>query len=141
MFPAAGLPLTIPDSNATGVTSTINVVGVGTVNRVAILYNILQTFDGDIDMFLTGPVGAQLEICTDNGSSSDNFTNTILDSTCGTSITGGVAPFSGCFAPETSFAVYNGQPGDGAWSLKVADDAFGDIGTLQNWRLLMCTTP
>ena len=104
-------------------------------NRVALLYNILQTFDGDIDMTLTGPVGSPLDICSDNGSSTDNFTNTLLDSTCPTTIASGSGPFTGCFSPEASFAIYNGQSGNGAWTLKVVDSAAQDTGTLASWAL------
>ena len=141
VFPGPGTPITIPDSNATGITSTINVTNAGTVNRVALIYNVTHTFDADLDFFLTGPVGAQLDICTDNGSTLDNFTSTVLDSTCASPVASGAAPFTGCYSPETSFALYNGASGNGAWTLKVADDLGGDIGILQNWRLIMCTTP
>ena len=141
VFPGPGTPIAIPDSNATGVSSTIAVNNAGTVNRVAIIYNITHTWDSDVDIFFTGPNNTQLDVCTDNGSSADNFTNTVLDSTCATSVVSGAAPFTGCYAPETSFATYNGASGNGNWTLKVADDLGGDTGTLQNWRLIMCTTP
>ena len=99
-----------------------------------------MTWDSDLDFFLTGPIGGQLDICSDNGSSLDHFTNTILDSTCATAVTSGTAPFSGCYTPETSFATFNAQPADGAWTLKVADDAGGITGTLNNWELILCSS-
>ena len=134
-------PIPIPDSNLTGITSTITAGNGGTIERVAVLFNITHTFDADLDIYLTGPTGGQLDICTDNGSSGDNFVNTVLDSTCATPVTSGTAPFTGCYSPETSLATFNGQSPDGPWTLKVADDAGSDLGTLNNWRLLMCVTP
>ena len=71
----------------------------------------------------------------------DNFTNTVLDSTCATAVTAGSAPFSGCYSPETSFASLANAPENGKWSLKIVDDAAGDLGTLNSRALVLCTTP
>src|SRR5262249_19398948 len=80
---ATGLPLAIPDNTPAGVTNTITVSGTTTnLTKVAVLYNITHTFDADVSMFLTPPGGAALDICSGNGSSGDNFVNTVLDTTC-----------------------------------------------------------
>ena len=61
-----------------------------------------------IDITLTPPNLANLDVCSDNGSSLDNFVNTILDTTCATAVTAGAAPFTGCYKPETAFTSLNG---------------------------------
>ncbi|MEZ4311432.1 MAG: DUF4215 domain-containing protein, partial [Polyangiaceae bacterium] len=143
VIPATGLPQAIPDNApARGITSTVNVTAGGTIQRAALFFDITHTFDGDVDMFLTPPGGSPLDINTDNGSSGDHFTNTVLDSTCSTSIAGlpaSLAPFQGCFQPETSFASLIGTSPNGAWALRVADDASGDVGTWNAWSMVFCT--
>lgn len=142
VFKAIDVPKSIPDGNATGVTSNLVVgQGAGTVTRAAVLYNITHTWDSDLDLYLIPPGGTDLDICTDNGGSLDNFTNTILDSTCATSVVSGTAPFSGCFAPETSFASLAGKPASGLWRFKAIDDTNTDAGTLTAWAMIFCTTP
>ncbi len=141
VFRSLDVPKNIPDSNATGVTSTVTVANGGTVQRLAVVYSITHTWDSDLDLFLTPPGGGPLDICSDNGSSGDNFTNTVLDSTCATSVVSGAAPFAGCYQPETSFASLNGTTVDGVFTLKAVDTAAGDLGTLTSWAVVLCSTP
>ena len=142
VFKSNDVPKPIPDSNATGVTSNLFVgPGAGTIARAALLYNITHTFDSDLDMFLTPPGGTQMDVCSDNGSLSDNFTNTVLDSTCATSVASGSAPFAGCYQPETSFASLGGTLAEGVWKFKAADDAGGDSGTITSWAMIFCINP
>lgn len=136
------VPKTILDGNPTGLTSNVIVgQGAGTVSRAAILYNITHTWDADVDLSLIPPSGTNMDICSDNGSSLDNFTNTVLDSTCATSVISGTAPFSGCYQPETSFATLAGLPASGVWKFKVVDDTTTDSGTVNSWAMIFCTTP
>ena len=142
IYRSVNVPQAIPDTNATGITSAINVSGSGTIQRLAVLFDITHEFDGDVDMTLTPPGAAGLDICSDNGGGGLDFTATVLDTTCATNVTAGSAPFSGCFKPEASFASFTGSTaGNGVWTLKVVDDGFGDIGTLNSWAILLCTTP
>lgn len=102
----------IPDNNATGVTSTINVTGVNTVNTVAVTLNITHTWRGDVEVFLTNPAGVTKTVVarTNTNDSADNITGTF-----------NVAGFSGA--------------GNGAWKLVVKDRASQDTGTLVSWTL------
>jgi subtilisin-like proprotein convertase family protein len=130
---------------------TINVAGGPTsITGVAVTVNIVHTFTGDIDMVLVFN-GQTLELSTDNGGAGDNFTNTRFIDSAATSITAGVAPFSGDFRPEgtspawtggpiplnwvPNFAAFNGQDANGAWELVIYDDAGADQGTLLNWSI------
>ncbi|MDI1475213.1 DUF4215 domain-containing protein [Polyangium sp. y55x31] len=135
--------ISIPDFNTTGITSTLAVGNVGTIQRVALLLNITHGWDGDVDVFLKPPAGAELDMTTDNGSSGDNYTNTILDTTCSTAITASAAapPYSGCYQPETSLASLNGTSPQGNWQLHVLDDGSAITGTLDKWALILCATP
>ncbi|MFO0549126.1 MAG: DUF4215 domain-containing protein [Polyangiaceae bacterium] len=131
----------IPDGvPAGGLTSNVVVSGVsGLIQKAALVFNITHTWDNDVDMFLTAPGGMALDINTDNGSSGDNFTNTVLDSTCASAVTGGTAPFSNCYSPEASFATFNNTSPNGTWSVRFADDTSSDVGTVNSWSLVLCT--
>ena len=136
VFVEANVPTPIPDVST--ITSTIAVPNAGTVQQFWIVTDITHTFDGDIDMYLTPPAVPQIEVSTDNGSLDDNYTSTIFGSNATTSITTGTAPFTGLFAPEGSFAPVIGTSVTGNWVLTVTDDAGGDIGTLNRWRVIAC---
>jgi hypothetical protein len=46
---------------------------------------------------------------------------------------GAVAP--GCYKPNTTMEVFNGEPKGGCWLLKLQDGACGDLGFLYSWTL------
>jgi subtilisin-like proprotein convertase family protein len=107
--------------------------------------NITHTWDSDLDVFLVSPQGTRVELFTDVGGSGDNFTNTVLDDECATSIASGTAPFTGCYQPEGSLGDFDGEsssvlesPPDGIWTLEITDDMGWDSGTLSSWQLELC---
>ena len=77
----------------------------------------------------------------DNGGSGDNYRGTVFDMGCATAVTGAMAPFRGCFRPESSFAAFLSGPANGTWTLRVGDDAGSDSGTLTAWSLALCIDP
>jgi len=116
----------------------------------SVLLNFTHTFGEDIDMYLRAPNGQLLELSTDNGSSGDNFTNTVFVDSAAQSITAGTSPFTGNFRPEGTLTVNNcgltitptvstlagftaGQ--NGTWQLVILDDAGSDVGAMLNWSL------
>ena len=137
-----------------GITSTIVVSGQATAvpsSRIAVRVNITHTFDGDLKIFLIPPGGGfVLALANNAGSSGDNFTNTIFTDQALTSVMAGTAPFTGQYRPSgnttgclltgTVLGTFAGIGGgnivpDGTWTLKVFDNAGGDIGTLNNWSI------
>lgn len=139
---AAGVPAAIPDNlPAGGAMLSIPIAATGTVTKMAMRFNATHTFDADVGVWLKGPTGGELNISTDNGGGNPNYTGTIFRSGASTAINAGTAPFTGVFAPETSLTVFNGQSVTGAWSLRVADVASGDTGTVDGWDVAFCVTP
>lgn len=134
------LDLPIPDNNAAGVTNGIVVSGVpaGSIpNSLTVTVNISHTWDSDVDIFLTGANGVQIELSTDNGGSGDNYINTVFSLQGGPLITGGTPPFTGTFTPEGDLNLLLSGLINGTWTLQVADDLSGDTGTLHDWSLSM----
>ena len=68
-----GLPLSIPDNNATGITSNLAVTGNGTVGSLSLSLNITHTFRGDLVVTLIAPSGTQFIVSNRAGGSADNI--------------------------------------------------------------------
>ena len=128
-------PMTIPDNNPTGATSTINVPDNRPVQGVKVTVDITHTFDADLTLTLIPPAGAPITLSAQRGSSGDNFVATVFDDAAATSITAGTAPFTGAFRPETPLSAANGINAAGNWQLKVVDSASIDSGTIDHWTL------
>ncbi|HVE61852.1 MAG TPA: proprotein convertase P-domain-containing protein, partial [Chitinophagaceae bacterium] len=107
----------------TGLATSIN--GTFGVNKVCI--NIASSCLKDIDVFLVAPDGTRIELTTDNGGSSDNYTNTcfMMNAAANGSISSGTnnAPYTGTYIPEGDlYKANNGQNPNGTWRLCVTDD-------------------
>ncbi|MFZ4575250.1 MAG: choice-of-anchor X domain-containing protein [Phycisphaerales bacterium] len=148
-------PVALPDNPT--IDNSITVADSYTLSDVNVRINITHTFDSDLDMILVVPGATQyVHLATDVGSSGDNFVNTVFDQQAATAITAGTAPFTGSFRPEggtaSGFIVataltgltnlanldsLNGTNSAGTWTLRIDDDATGDIGTLNSWSLIL----
>jgi autotransporter-associated beta strand protein len=153
--------LPIPNFNTVGATSTISLNSGGLTlaitDIIQITLNITHQNDADLDIFLVDPSFTRAMLLTsDNGGAGNNYTNTILRTDAVNPITGGAAPFTGTYLQEGGINIppdrtgaaggnynavipanaLNGAPLDGAWTIRVFDDAFGNAGgILQNWSL------
>ena len=81
----------IPDAVTTGVSTTVNVNGIGpitTSHEVRLTINISHGNRADLDVYLVGPnnCGA-VEVTTDNGGGGDNYSGTIFSNLAATNIT------------------------------------------------------
>lgn len=131
---STNVPLAIPD--LTTINSTLEVdAELGTVADMNVILTIAHTYAGDLDVFLIGPTGAQVELFTDVGGNGQNFTNTKLDDEAALLISAGSAPFSNVYRPEGLLSLFDGLDPTGIWTLQVTDDASIDIGTLVSWSL------
>jgi hypothetical protein len=76
-------------------------------------------------------------LITNRGGSGDNFIGTILNDSASTPISGGTAPFTGSFRPETPLSVFNGQAPNGDYILTINDNVSGDTGYLKAWCIVV----
>jgi subtilisin-like proprotein convertase family protein len=139
VYNSVDVPQDVLDMTTT--TSDIASTHTGVVQRAAVRLTVAHTYDADLDISLVSPAGTTVNLSRDNGGANDNYTDTILDSACPTSITMGTAPFTGCFSPEQSLSVLNGEDPDGFWALSVYDDTLSDVGMLVSWSLAVCVSP
>ena len=134
-FTSTGSPVSIPDNNPTGATSTISVADSSLVQDVNVTVNITHTFDGDLTLSLITPQNTSITLSTRRGGSGDNYQNTVFDDEATTPIGSGAAPFTGSFKPDSFLSAADGVSGAGSWKLKAIDQAAQDVGTIDNWTL------
>ncbi len=135
----------IPDNGCAagiGVTSTILVSGQATAvpsTKIAVRINITHTLDASLRIYLYPPTGTGiLVLAAANGSTGDNFTNTIFTDQAPVSIDAGNAPFTGqyrpkgvpteCFqsgTPLSNFAGFGNIVPNCTWTLRVLDNGGG----------------
>jgi gliding motility-associated-like protein len=111
-------------------------LNIGSIESICI--DITHTWDSDLSIYLQCPDGTQFELSSNNGGSSDNYSNTCFTLSATQSITSGSAPFSGSFSPEGGLLsnALVGCSANGLWSLHVVDGAGGDQGTINNWSII-----
>jgi subtilisin-like proprotein convertase family protein len=135
---ATDVPKSIPDANATGISSSTTVAGSGTVANVDVsITRITHTWVGDLQIELTGPDGTRVMLADRPGgvdNAGDNFVNTVFSDSATTPLSAGAAPYTGTFRPQGGrLAVFAGKPVAGKWTLRVADVSKYDTGTLSAW--------
>jgi subtilisin-like proprotein convertase family protein len=129
----------VPDLSS--ITNDIVVSSGGTVQRAMVTLSITHPFDSDLDISVESPQGTMIVLSNDNGADLADYTGTIFDDNCQTSIVDGIPPFTGCFIPQESLATFNGTNPNGTWKLHVTDDAIIDGGVLTAWSVALCITP
>lgn len=103
----------IPDGNASGITSIINVDQNGVVFATDVGVNISHTWIGDLIVKLTSPQGTEHTLHNRTGGSADNIVQ------------------------HWQLASFNGEDMHGDWTLFVSDNAGRDTGSLNSWSLTL----
>ena len=136
-FAATDTPVSVPDNNSIGATSTITLNDSRIVQDVNVTANITHTYDGDLVLSLITPTNATITLSNRRGGSGDNFTNTTFDDEALVPISSGSPPYNGAFRPESPLSAADNIAATGAWKLKVVDQAALDTGTINSWSLAL----
>ena len=136
-FASSGAPVPIPDNNALGATSTINVADSRMVLDVNVTVNLTHTYDSDLVLSLLPPSSPAVTLSNRRGGASDNFTATVFDDEAATPISGGSAPFTGSFRPDGLLSTADSLSAAGGWRFRVVDQASVDVGTIDSWSLAL----
>lgn len=102
--------VSIPDNNMTGVSSEIDVPVTGSVSKVTLTVDITHTYSGDVSIFLSKGT-KKVTVVEADGSETPNIKKTFV-------VTG-----------------FSGTEAKGKWKLTVRDEARGDTGRLNSWKL------
>jgi subtilisin family serine protease len=105
--------INIPDNDANGISSTINIADDLTIFSSDVYVNISHTWIGDLTVTLTSPTGTSAVLHNASGGSNDDIDQTY------------------------SSAAFNGEIANGDWVLSVVDGAAGDEGSLNNWAITL----
>ncbi|KAA5546992.1 tandem-95 repeat protein [Roseiconus nitratireducens] len=65
------------------------------------------------------------------------FPGTLLDDEATVSITSGQGPYVGSYRPADPLSAFDGEQSLGDWQLEVRDTMAGDVGQLNQWRLIL----
>jgi M6 family metalloprotease-like protein len=109
---------TIPDDDATGVSSAIRLDPPGTVGRLKVSVDVTHSFVGDLRVELVSPAGRRVVLHGQAGGGQDDLVVT-YDSA----------------VPASPLAPLVGQGVTGEWVLRVTDLAGQDVGTLNAWSI------
>jgi len=112
---------------------TIKITHDGLLMDLNVELDITHSYDGDVEIYLIGPDGTEIDLCIGHGGSGNNFTGTIFDDQADTPISGGSAPFTGSYKPDDPLATYNDFTITGNWVLHIYDNALNDQGVLNDW--------
>ncbi|MGM0555839.1 MAG: proprotein convertase P-domain-containing protein [Myxococcota bacterium] len=107
----------IPDNDPAGVSDTLSVSGCTTIAATTVDVDISHTYQGDLTITVTSPNGTDVILWNNDGGSSDDV----------------IGNFPDDFAPDESLSAFDGETGDGTWTLTVEDGGAGDDGTLNSW--------
>lgn len=103
--------------------------------------SLTHSYVSHLDIFLIGPDGREIELCTAVGGSDDNFNRTIFDDQGRTPINRAKAPFEGSHIPEAllkrkpSLGSYTGKSVEGVWQLSIRGTRNERFGMLHHWSL------
>jgi subtilisin-like proprotein convertase family protein len=152
-----GPPVPIPDNAVGTVTIPIEVSGLSgpiddlnfridgsscTSDIGSTTVGLDHTWVGDLIITLTSPQGTTVTLMSQAGGSGNNFCNTVLDDSATALIqnilpTG--APWTGTFKPANPLAAFNGEGGNGTWTLSVTDIFAADGGNVRAFSLAFGT--
>lgn len=117
-FASTDTPQAIPDNNATGIASTINVTSSGNITSLTATVRIAHAWKGDLVVTLISPAGVGYVLHNRTGGSDKDVVLLNL--------------------PVT---VFNGAIAAGQWKLRVQDLDAAMTGTLNAWSLTVTTSP
>ncbi|MCC6675678.1 MAG: proprotein convertase P-domain-containing protein [Phycisphaerales bacterium] len=119
-YTSTDTPKPLPDQAT--VTSTITIPDSYCIGDLDVTVNITHTYRGDLEVDLISPTGVTVRLHNRTGAGADDLILTYDDS--------GQPPDG-----PGMLADFNGKIATGPWTLRIADRASGDSGTLNGWGL------
>jgi subtilisin-like proprotein convertase family protein len=145
----------VPITDLATASMTVEISGLNApLCQLVVDTEITHTFADGLDITVTSPAGTVVTLTTDNGFDADDvFSETRWYDDSGennppgavtdTVFEDGVVEYF--LAPEEAMAAFHGESPNGLWTLEVYDDANGDTGSLNLFRvqgsICTCTCP
>lgn len=142
---STNVPIVIPSAGTPTVNSTLTIPMEEDVliQKVTATVNISHSWVNDLVVTLISPTGTQIQLMSQECTSSDNFQNvsaTFDDS--GIAVVCATVPnpaLSGTLLPQQPLTGFNGQNSQGVWTLRVQDLFNQDGGSINSWSLNICS--
>jgi len=115
MYRSTDTPKAITDN--TTISSNLAVTSPGTITSARVTAFVSHSYRGDLVVTLRSPAGSTVTLWNRAGGSADDL-----------------------FLTNVPVTAFNGQTAAGTWRLDVADQASGDVGSLQSWALELRTS-
>lgn len=142
-------PLAIAEGDWVYADITDAVGNLGTITDVNVFVDIDHTWVGDLDIYLAHQEDGEsswkwVQLYNQDGDSRNDITEVLFNDQATTSIDEAAPPYGpGSYQPTSNpehgesnlLSDYNGDLAAGIWSLVLFDNASGDTGVLQNFRI------
>ncbi|MBX7142846.1 MAG: proprotein convertase P-domain-containing protein [Oligoflexia bacterium] len=142
-------PVAIPDNNPTGITRSMTIPALASIQDLNVSLNVTHTYVGDLKVTLrhveTGTVinlvnrmarpSSAIGTCFSNDLNvtlDDQGTGGPIHTTCGAATTSSTPSSPPSFTPEAGLSAFNGQAITGTWEVTVSDLVIVDTGTLNS---------
>jgi subtilisin-like proprotein convertase family protein len=140
---SASVPVTIPTTVAT-VSSTLTIPNNQNVviEKITATLNISHTWINDLVVTLISPTGTQVQLMSQECTSSGAFQNTVATfDDLGAAVVCSTTPpaLSGILLPQQPLSAFNGQNSQGIWTLQVQDLFNQDGGSINSWSITICS--
>jgi len=113
---------------------TVNVIYGGTITDVNFsIGSLTHSKTEDVEFSIKSPAGTEVILSSRRGGTGANYINTFFNDSAANPISGGTAPFTGSFRPESPLSVFNGQNPLGNWIFRVNDNAASDTGRVMSY--------
>lgn len=136
-------PISIPDNNPAGISSSVvvNQNLIVEAGKISVRVQITHEFSGDLAITLTSPDGTTVALAGANGCETDDI-NVTFENGAGRFFCRAETPgYFGRVVPLGDLSDFNGENVNGTWTLNVADVGPDDLGTLTAWTLNFCEEP
>ena len=136
--------LALPIASGRTAEHTIAVRDAGPVSHVAVWVRLTATRLADLTLSLRAPDGSTVLLAQHRGAEAKNVGTgngcggrfAVFDDVQGAPVADVPPPFvNSPLKPDERLATLNGKEARGGWTLRVAADGIGDVGTLQCWQL------
>lgn len=137
---ATGLGQTIPDGTGTPLISSLTIPSTDssfTIHDLEVRLAIRHDRVADLSIVLVAPDGTRVRLINRPTVTGRDLTNTTFDDEANLAFTQGLAPFTNVYRPLDSLGALDGKLLEGQWRLEITDNTRNNVGTLDNWALLV----
>lgn len=132
--------VSIPDNDASGISSTINIAPSSTIIDINVDVDITHTYIGDLEIQISHN-GTTITILNQSGCFNENIDAVFDDEAIinASDKCNNAPAISGLVIPAQALTAFDGMDQTGSWIITVSDNADLDEGTINEWCLEITT--